>query len=126
MPVKTPPLPLLQQKIHNSCTAKGHKLACIVFNHKGHVYDCDTNRQIHRDDDSDKWTFHAEEFVVRKLSRMKARERFRKLYILVARWRSYAGWGLAKPCPDCENILKSYGVDGVFYTDDAGNIRRLW
>lgn len=119
-------MPILKQKIRNSCTVKVHKLACVVFNHKGHIYTCDTNRQIHSDDDSDKWTFHAEEFVIKKLRRIKARERFRKLYILVARWRSHAGWGLAKPCGDCERILRIYGVDGVFYTNDEGDIRRLW
>jgi len=69
------------------------------------------------------FSFHAEEFLVKKLRKLSARERYGPIRVLVARL-ARSGWALAKPCIGCKNILNAYGIDDVWYTDREG-IRKL-
>ena len=129
MPLRLPDLRKAKSKIDKDCTVKHHKLCAIAFDpYSGHVYAFETNRQITNDLHLvNKWTKHAEEFLIEKLMRICARQRFRNIGVVVLRWKkSTGGWAMARPCHRCEKMLDSYGVDKVYYSDDDGKIKRLW
>lgn len=128
MPVTIPNIDICLRKIKKDCTVNSHKLAAIAFLKSGQTLAVDTNRAIYNREAFShfKWSIHAEEFLVRKLARIKAKERFNDLYVLVARWGARDGWAMAKPCMDCERILDKYGITQVFFTNHSGDIDVLW
>lgn len=138
MPVRLPDLSYCHKKIIDQCSggrhqpavALRHKLSAIAFSKNGTIIASAVNKRIITSFHIvDKYTIHAEEALVQKLWNVKARERFKEIYILVSRCRREFKkwiWDMAKPCPDCEHLLSQYGVDGVFYTSENGDIAQLF
>lgn len=118
-------LDFCQEKIESSCTVKRHRLCAIAFSKSGHIIASATNR-IHSDGFVSNFSIHAEEFLINKLRKVKAKERFGKIRVLVVRLAKGKGWAMAKPCKNCENILRSYGVQEVSYTSEDGSIKILY
>jgi hypothetical protein len=117
--VNIPDLELGRLKILRSCNIRRHQLISLAFTPNGRVICLETNRAGSGDVSNFSW--HSEEFLIKKLTKIKARERFGKIYVLVARLsRVRPGtWTLAKPCDGCGKKLLRY-VDKVFYTDEEG------
>ncbi len=122
MPIKLPSLDLCFDRISKESNTHSFHLCAVAFTRSGHIIASSANRQLTRADGAKKWTEHAEEGLVRKLHNLKARQRFRTVYVLVARWSDAQGWLMAKPCGDCWRRLNNYDVDGVFYTNADGDI----
>ncbi len=127
MSIILPDIDICYRKIKKDCTVRSHKLAAIAFLKSGRILAVDTNRSLHTREafKEFKWSMHAEDFLVRKLTRIKARERFGEIYMLVARWSDTNGWAMAKPCANCEKTLAKYGIAQAYYTDNIGNINTL-
>ena len=115
-----PKLELARRKIANHCDIKRHRIAALAFTPSGRVLAVETNR-VGSGDISD-FSWHAEEFLIRKLIRLKAKERFGKIYVLVGRLGRRDGWTMAKPCDGCSKKLARY-VDRVYYVDETGEIQ---
>ena len=122
MPVIMPDLSRCRKKIQKDCSVQRHQLAAVAFLKSGNVLAMDTNRSLPGDDD--RFSLHAEEFVVDKLHKIKARERYGDIHMLVSRL-SGSGWNMAKPCENCERVMRDYGIANIYYTDEGGKIRRL-
>lgn len=105
------------RKIRKDCDVRRHKLVAFAMSKSGCVIATATNRK-HSGNVSD-YSFHAEEFLVRKLRKLAARERFGPIRVLVARL-SKSGWALAKPCNGCRRLLNGYGITDIWFTDRQG------
>lgn len=115
-----PDIEIGRRKILKDCDIKRHRIAAIAFISNGHVIAVETNRK--GSGDISDFSFHAEEFLERKLRRIKARERFGRIYVLVTRLGRQHGWTLAKPCEGCARKLLKYGST-ILYTDEDGIVR---
>lgn len=128
MPLVIPSLIVAKEKIEksfpqNSHCRSSHKLAAIAFTANGHVVSRATNRIWLGD--PEKFSIHAEEFLIKKLIRIRAKERFGRLFVLVARWSpGIPGWTIAKPCENCQRLLDRYSIRGVYFTDRRGRVQR--
>ena len=69
-----------------------------------------------------KFTIHAEENLIKKLIKIRAKERFGDISILVLRWCKTKKWTNAKPCSKCLNEMNKYGIDEIYYSDEKGRI----
>lgn len=123
MPTTLPDLDNCKRTIDLQCNAVKAKVSAIAFEPSGNIIAASANKNVFG---TDELSIHAEDSLVRKLKRLNARTRYKLIYILVARWSSLKGWTIAKPCENCQSIMKNYGVDGVFYTDHDGTIKVLW
>lgn len=113
-------LALGSRKISKDCDIRRHKLVAIAMSKSGHIIASATNRKASgRVSD---FSFHAEEFLVRKLRKLSARERYGPIRVFVARL-ARSGWALAKPCDKCHSILTSYGIDDIWYTDKLNIVK---
>lgn len=95
-------------------------MIAIAFSASGHIIAMDTNRRgsgVVSD-----FSFHAEEYLIRKLIKIKAKERYGKISLFVARWGRGPGWTFARPCAGCQALMKRYGIWEVQYTDYGGQI----
>lgn len=120
-----PNIEIGRKKISKDCDVKRHRLMCMAFTKNGHLICVETNRIASHGNISG-FSIHAEEAVVNKLLRLRARERFGKIFVLVARLnKANGGWTLAKPCEGCEKKLRDYGITEIYYTDEAGRILSL-
>ena len=115
-----PNIELGRRKILKDCDIKRHRIAAIAFMPNGRVISIETNR-LGSGDVSD-FSWHAEEFLARKLERIKARERFGRINVLVARLGRQKGWTMAKPCDGCARKLRRV-VDIICYTDENGVVQ---
>jgi len=107
-------------KILKDCDIKRHRLVAIAFTRSGRIIAIDTNRR--GSGAISDFSFHAEEFLIRRLHKIKARERFGDISILVARWGRGPGWTLARPCEGCQALMARYGIKTVEYTDYGGKV----
>lgn len=108
-------------KVAKYGNVKRGKVAAIAFSHSGGIIAIAHNRRIHGV--KNKFTQHAEEVLIHKLHRLKAFDRFKNITILVTRISSY-GITMAKPCKNCQKLLKQYPVN-VLYSDWSGTINPL-
>lgn len=53
------------------------------------------------------------------------REKIKECSIYIARSRRDGSVGMAKPCPFCLSFLKDTGIRDVYYTTNAGSIKRM-
>lgn len=120
MPVRIPDLDWCLKKLQASSDVR-QKLIAVAFKDNGHVITSATNRTIRGH--HHKFTTHAEENLVSKMTKIAAYQRFKKIYVLVARWTKTKGWCLAEPCERCGKLLQTYGVTGVYFTDEVGSIQ---
>lgn len=65
-------------------------------------------------------TMHAEASAVLKLLKQRRLADLVGSEIYVTRYTKGGRVGLARPCPDCTNLLKSVGIRRVHYTVDGG------
>lgn len=119
-------LDLGDRKIRKHCDIKRHKLVAMAFSKSGKLIATATNRR--GEGSISDFSIHAEEFLVRKLRRISARERYGKIRIIVARL-SKRGWAMARPCRGCQKILAGYGIEDIWYTEQFSpwvwNLRKL-
>ena len=96
------------------------KIGAILFTDAGQIVAFANNRTFYGD--KTKWTIHAEESLIAKAHKLKAKKRFGHLNVLVVRLRrSKKSSALAKPCPRCQQLLDEAGFS-VFYTDENGQV----
>lgn len=106
-------------KIDKDCTVERGRHVAFAFTKAGNILALETNRRATHGNVTE-WTLHAEEFLIKKLIKLRARERFGTIDILVARWDKMGGWRFSKPCVRCELLMKSYGVRKISYTNQDG------
>lgn len=100
---------------------KKAKLAAIAFTKKGEIVATAYNRRL--DGDYSRWSDHAEESLIQKLKKLKAFQRYGKMYVLVLRITS-AGLSMARPCKRCQKLLDANNVK-VMYTHWSGDIMEM-
>lgn len=115
-----PNVELGRRKIMKDCDIKRHRIVALAFRPNGQIICIETNRAGSGDVSDFSW--HAEEFLVKKLLKIKARERLGRIHVLVARLGRRDGWTMAKPCNGCGKKLARY-VDKVYYVDGSGTIQ---
>jgi hypothetical protein len=114
---------LLNQAVEvakNSDVVRG-KIGAIAFLKNGHIITRASNAII--------WghglrrTIHGEEFLLYKLKKLNAFNRYGKenIYILVVRWTKSGKVKNAKPCPNCFSLLAASGLK-YHYTNDLGEV----
>ena len=112
----------LQEKALKS-DVKRAKLVAIAFRKNGSFITSAIN-QIFRGN-KNKFSVHAEEALIKKLKKLRARERYGPITVLVMRWSKGYGWKIAKPCASCERQLRDYGIVSVLFTSNDGSIKEL-
>lgn len=110
----------LQNKIARDCDVKRAKVIAVAFRKSGALITSSTNRCVLGS--KDRFTFHAEELLIKKLRKIKAKERFDFIEVVVMRWSVTKGWTMAMPCEKCRELLIDYGINRVSYTDSTGRL----
>lgn len=92
-----------------------HQLGAVIFNRRGYVLSVGHNRFIYTPkktfiQNRKYWSVHAEVDAIQQLS---VSEAFGN-YIYVHR----SNGRCAKPCEDCEIILKRFGIKKIFWSDN--------
>ena len=121
MPTKVPNKERFLDKLLTS-DVKRSKVVAIAFKANGAILCSAINQRCYGR--QDKWTTHAEENLIGKLMRLKAKERFGRIYILVARWSRVNGWSNAKPCEKCRQEIERYGATTVYHTGSCGKVQK--
>ncbi len=113
-------LDFCKEKIEKDCDVKRHKHAALAFSKSGYLIAAAVNKRAagHVSD----YSFHAEEYLIRKLRKISARERFGYIRILVVRMPKGQEWGMSKLCKGCQRLIKAYGIEDVSYTSEDGSI----
>ena len=93
---------------------KKSKHLAIAFRRNGSLISSATNQLILGN--PNQFSIHAEISLINKLHKIKAKERFGNITILVMRFSKQHGWRLSRPCPNCKRILEKYGVDTILFT----------
>lgn len=103
----------------SSAVVRG-KVGCVAFMDNGRIIASASNAVFYGHEG--KWTVHAEAFVFSKLLKLRALQRFRKINMLVVRYKpSLDCLAIARPCPQCADLLRNTGIK-VFHTNTDGNI----
>lgn len=102
---------------------KKHKLVAFGFTKTGTQVAFGVNQK--GSGRSSLFSIHAEEALVKKLYRLKAKERLGPISVLVLRTTKLGRPALSKPCDRCEVILKSYGIKKIGYTTNNGDVAYL-
>lgn len=97
---------------------KRGRVSALAFSHSGEIIAIAHNRRV--SGQVGKFTQHAEENLINKLNKIKAFDRFKNITILVIRISSY-GITMAKPCKNCQKLLKQYPVS-ILYSGWDGQI----
>ena len=101
------------------------KVGAVLFTDQGHILTSSHNVILLGGLPKKTFTIHAEQYLLSKAFRLKAIERFKKLNVLVLRYKpGTKKLANAKPCKNCRFLLKKAGVR-VFYTDDLGQIQEM-
>jgi deoxycytidylate deaminase len=112
---------MCREKIEKDCDILRHKHAAIAFSRGGMVIASAVNRRTTGGHISD-YSLHAEEFLIKKLRKIRAKERFGYIRILVVRMPKAQEWGMSKPCDGCQRMIKAYGINEVTYTSESGSL----
>ncbi len=109
----------VDKKISYSNVLKSKHIA-LAFRKNGSLITLATNQLIkgHKS----KFSLHAEEALIIKLKKLRARERLGPLTVLVMRWSSLNKYCLSKPCKNCRRLLEEYGIHTILFTTNEGNI----
>lgn len=94
-------------KAAKDCTVVGVQVVAIAFSGKN-IIAMDTNRRL--DGFGDKRTYHAEEMVIRKLWKLRAKDRMGEIKMAVVRVRSDGTVESKQPCKSCMRELDRYGI----------------
>lgn len=95
---------------------KKSKHLAIAFRRNGSLISSATNQLVLGN--PKQFSIHAEISLINKLRKIKAKERFGNITILVMRFSKRHGWKLSRPCPNCQRILEKYGVNTILFTVD--------
>lgn len=90
------------------------KLSALLIDEKGHVVCRAFNYKRDLDKSQGKFTVHAEEALIAKW-----RQSFKGYTLFVYR-RMAKGFGMARPCPKCQELLKKADVKEIYYTTYEG------
>lgn len=124
MPVCIPDMSSVIKLARGRTSTAKVRVVSIAFTSSGHRIARAINKAIFGA--TDKFSIHSEDSLVRKLRKLKAKERYGKIFVVVVRWsRLRARWTMAKPCENCQKILKDYGIEDVYYSNREGDIIRL-
>lgn len=118
-------LDFCKYKIRKDCDVVRHKLCAIAFSKSGNIIASATNR-IYNGLPESPFSIHAEKYLIRKLKKLHAFERFGDIRVLVVRLAKSKGWAMAKPCQNCEKSLRDYKIQGVSFTSENGSIAQLY
>jgi cytidine deaminase len=106
------------------CDVRRARMIALAFNAKsGNLITTATNRVIRGC--TDKFTIHAEDFLIYKLRKINAFDRFKKITMLVIRHAKEKGWTMAKPCSKCQDLIRQTKIFSVYYTNSDGQIEEL-
>jgi deoxycytidylate deaminase len=98
-----------------------HRLGAVIFNNRGQVINCDYNRWLFIGQKKRaipfKTSIHAEQGAIVGCSRQEL-------------WGSSiyvyrANGALAKPCYNCEALIRDVGIRNIFYSDGNNGIVKL-
>ena len=95
-----------------------HKLVAVAHLRSGHILTKAVNCRA--EGAISPFSIHAEEALVIRANKLRLRERFDHIEVLVARWSAAQNWKLARPCAACERLLRLYGFEHVRYTSGSG------
>lgn len=68
-------------------------------------------------------TTHAE---IDAISNLKYNWNMKNSFLVVCRIKKDGSFGLARPCPLCESILRKKGIKKVFFTSDQGYSKDIY
>ena len=97
------------------------RVGAVVFTDTGNIltHACNCRLYGHKT-----LTIHAERSALAKIVKIRARERYGSINMLVVRVRANGTLSCAKPCQECEYYLREAGIK-VWYTDNNGEVQRL-
>jgi len=100
------------------------KVAAIAISQSGEVITHANNRTCRGP--NKKWTYHAEEMLIRKLNKLKAFDRFRgKITVIILRLDKQERIRDSKPCDACQEFLIPYlNKLSIYFTTDGGFKRK--
>jgi cytidine deaminase len=107
-----------------SNVARG-KVGAVIFTSSGHIITSAHNVTFFGKKNI--FTIHAEEFAIAKAFKLKAKERFGKLFLFVLRYKAASDTiANAKPCDRCRALITKHGANlPTFYTNEKGLICKL-
>jgi len=109
-----------EAKVSTVCRGK---VGAVIFSDSGHIICSSFNTTVYGYEGI--WTIHAEEWCLAKAHKIKARERFGNLNMLVVRYKiSIDKLAMAKPCEKCSFLIKEAGIQ-VYYSDENGKIEEF-
>lgn len=107
----------------NSSMERG-RVGAVLFTNSGHIITFASN--VYYDDNTEKRSIHAEEYCISKTVKLRAISRYKKLNLLVVRYKtSNDGLAMAKPCIKCERLLQRFPEITVYYSNEKGDICKL-
>lgn len=112
------------RKALSKSNIKRHKIAAVAI-YGGHVVVAQNMVGSGR---SSQYSLHAEEMLLRKLRKLRFKERYGMPRVIVSRIKKDGSEGLSRPCYQCLRQLRSYGIFDIFYTT-GGNLEyeyRAW
>lgn len=84
------------------------KFLAIALSHSGHIIAASSNAK--GSGIVSKLSIHAEEFLIKKLLKIKAWHRFKGIQIVVLRNSYSKGWHQVKPCSKCRTYLSNFDI----------------
>ena len=114
-------------KIAKTSQVERGKVGAVLFTDSGHILAAAPNAVVLGYIKDNRFTIHAEEFLLAKSFRLKAVARFgrKNLNIIVVRYKPLVkGLANACPCEKCNKLLDLAGIK-VYYSDDEGEIQEL-
>lgn len=110
------------RKALSKSNIKRHKIAAVAI-YGGHVVVAQNMAGSGRSSD---YSIHAEEMLLRKLRKLRFKERYGMPRVIVSRIRKDGSEGSAKPCLSCEMQLERYGIDECYYTTGIHGWTESW
>lgn len=111
------------KKVQQHCRLYHYKVAALAFTESGKFITYGVNRKDTHGLSSTR-TLHAEEDLINKLRKLKAKNRFRKITVVVACFSLGGRVCLAQPCMVCDEQLTTFGIDHLYFTDELGRLAK--
>lgn len=87
---------------------RSYKFLAIALSSSGHIIT--TAHNMKGEGLISSTSIHAEEFLLRKLRKINAFNRFKGINVVVMRYTSSRGWEAVKPCEKCQRLLRIFPV----------------
>lgn len=110
-------------KVAKQSTFKRHRLGAVVV--KGHRILSTGYNEVRYSKLTGKHTLHAEASAIIKLLKSGHQNDLVGSTMYVTRFTRGGRIGMAKPCDNCSDLLRSVGISNVIYTDDTGGTKKL-